>query len=214
MFLSVLSCSYGGGHQRVGEAVAEEWKIRTGGRVEVVDYFTRFTSPTFFAVTKFWYYQTVRFAPKVQEKFYNFMGEIPPDSRFRRSVNRQGMERLDRYLASARPDVVCCVHWTFTGTMSDLKIAGRTQVPCLSVITDYVSHGEWIHPSVDRYAVAHDVMREGLLKRGVPAERVIVSGLPIERKFQRPLDREALRARLAVWMRSSPLWEYNPRVPI
>ena len=198
MFLTILSANYGHGHKRVGEAIADEWTAQTGGRVELVDYFARFTNPLFDSMTRFWYYQTVRFAPKIQAKFYNMMGEIRPDSRFRRAVNRKGMEGLDRYLARERPDVVCCVHWTFTGTMSDLKIAGRTAVPCLSVITDYVSHGEWIHPRVDRYAVPHAEMRDGLLRRGVPAERILVSGLPIERKFQRPLDRAALMVRFGL----------------
>jgi processive 1,2-diacylglycerol beta-glucosyltransferase len=198
MFLSVLFANYGHGHRRVGEAIAAEWAEHTGGRVEIVDYFARFTNPVSDAVTRFWYYQVVRFAPKIQGRFYRLMGEIRPDSRFRRAVNRQGMERLDRYLASARPDVVCCVHWTFAGTMSDLKIAGRTTVPCLTVITDYVSHGEWLHPAVDRYCVPHGLMRDGLLARGIPGERIVVSGLPIERKFQRPLDRDVLMDRLGL----------------
>ena len=198
MFLSILFANYGHGHRRVGEAIAAEWVEHTGGQVEIVDYFARFTNPVSDAVTRFWYYQVVRFAPKIQGRFYRLMGEIRPDSRFRRAVNRQGMERLDRYLAGARPDVVCCVHWTFAGTMSDLKIAGRTTVPCLTVITDYVSHGEWLHPAVDRYCVPHDLMRDGLLARGIPAERIVVSGLPIERKFQRPLDRDVLMDRLGL----------------
>jgi processive 1,2-diacylglycerol beta-glucosyltransferase len=198
MFLSILSANYGHGHRRVGEAIAAEWTAQTGGRVEIVDYFARFTNPVSDAITRFWYYQIVRFAPQIQGRFYKMMGEIRPDSRFRRAVNRQGMERLERYLSAERPDVVCCVHWTFAGTMSDLRIAGRTAAPCLTVITDYVSHGEWLHPGVDRYCVPHGLMRDGLVARGIPEERVIVSGLPIERKFQRPLDRDAVTQRLGL----------------
>ncbi len=198
MFLSVLSCRYGGGHQRVAETIAAEWTAATGGRADVVDYFARFTSPTFDALTRFWYYQAIRYTPAVQDRFYQYMGRIRPDSRFRRAVNRQGMGRLARYLERERPDVVCCVHWTFAGTMSDLRAAGRTAVPCLTVITDYVSHGEWLHPHVDRYAVPHDAMAEGLRAWGLPADRVVVSGLPIERKYARPLDRAALRARFGL----------------
>jgi processive 1,2-diacylglycerol beta-glucosyltransferase len=198
MFLSILYANYGHGHRRVADAIAAEWTARIGGRVEIVDYFARFTHPLSDALTRFWYYQIVRFAPKIQGRFYKMMGEIRPDSRFRRAVNRQGMERFHRYLASERPDVVCCVHWTFAGTMSDLKIAGRTVVPCLTVITDYVSHGEWLHPNVDRYCVPHPLMRDGVLAHGIPAERIVVSGLPIERKFQRPLDRVVLTARLGL----------------
>jgi processive 1,2-diacylglycerol beta-glucosyltransferase len=196
-FLSIFSANYGHGHRRVAQAIAAEWRA-AGGRAEVVDYFQRFTNPRSDALTRFCYYQVVRFAPVLQARFYRLMGEIGPDSRFRRAVNRQGMAGLERYLAAERPDVVCCVHWTFTGTMSDLKRRGRTAVPCLSVITDYVSHGEWIHPGIDRYAVAHPRMRAGLAARGVPADRILVSGLPIERKFQRRLDRNALCGRFGL----------------
>ena len=198
MFLTVLSCSYGGGHRRVAEVIAEEWTAQVGGRVEVIDYFTRFAGRRFAAQTRFWYYQTVRFAPKIQERYYNYMGRIPHDSRFRRAVNRTGMNNLLQYLDAARPDVVCGVHWTFAGTLSDLKGAGRTAVPCLTVITDYVSHGEWLHPHMDRYAVAHPEMRDGLLAWGVPAERIIVAGMPVARKFGPSLDRGHLKAGLGL----------------
>jgi processive 1,2-diacylglycerol beta-glucosyltransferase len=198
MFLSILSCNYGGGHRRVGEAIADEWQARTGGRAEIIDYFARFVHPVFDAVTKFSYIQSVRRAPVMYGLFYKATGEVRPDSIVQRAINRMGLERLDRYLAGERPDVVCCVHCTPAGTMSDLKIAGRTRVPCLTVITDYVTHSQWIHPEVDRYCVPAALVRDGLAGRGIPADRIAVTGLPIERKFLRPLDRTALRRRLGL----------------
>jgi processive 1,2-diacylglycerol beta-glucosyltransferase len=198
MFLSILSCNYGGGHRRVGEAIAAEWEARTAGRAEIVDYFARFVHPVFDAITKFSYIQSVRRAPIMYGMFYRATGEIKPDSFVQRAINRMGLERLDRYLTAERPDVVCCVHCTPAGTMSDLKIAGRTRVPCLTVITDYVTHSQWIHPGVERYAVPSSSVRDGLVARGVPEGRIAVTGLPIERKFLRALDREALRRRFGL----------------
>ena len=198
MFLSVLSCSYGGGHRRVAETIADAWREESGGRAEVVDYFTRFSNPLFDSLTRYGYYQAIRYAPGLQRRFYSFMGRIAPDSRFRRAVNRQGMQAFARYLAESRPDVVCCVHWTFAGTLSDLKAAKRTTVPCLTVITDYVAHGQWIHPHTDQYAVPHELMRDGLRGRGVPAARITVSGLPIEAKFARGVERGTARAELGL----------------
>ena len=195
MFLSILSCNYGGGHRRVGEAIAAEWEAETGGRVDIVDYFARFVHPVFDAVTKFSYIQSVRRAPVMYGMFYKATGEIKPDSLVQRAINRMGFDRLERYLQAERPDVVCCVHCTPAGTMSDLKLAGRTTVPCLTVITDYVTHSQWIHPTVDRYAVPSASVRDGVRARGIPERRITVTGLPIERKFLRPLDREALMRR-------------------
>ncbi len=195
-FLAILSCNYGGGHRRVGEAIAAEWEAGTGGRVEIVDFFAQFVHPVFDAITKFSYIQSVRRAPGLYGMFYKMTGEIRPDSVVQRAINRMGMERLDRYLAGERPDVVCCVHCTPAGTMSDLKNARRTTVPCLTVITDYVTHSQWIHPHVDRYCVPNASVRDGLVTRGIPPDRIAVTGLPIEKKFLRPLDRDALRTRL------------------
>lgn len=192
MFLTILSCNYGGGHRRVGEAVAAEWEAGTGGRAEIVDYFARFVHPVFDAVTKFSYIQSVRRAPVMYGMFYKATGEIKPDSLVQRAINRMGFERLDQYLRTERPDVVCCVHCTPAGTMSDLHISGRTTVPCLTVITDYVTHSQWIHPGVQRYAAPSPSVRDGLLARGIPPERITVTGIPIERKFLRSLDRQAL----------------------
>jgi processive 1,2-diacylglycerol beta-glucosyltransferase len=198
MLVTILSCNYGGGHKRAGEAIAEEWHARTGGRAEIVDYFARFVHPVFDAVTKFSYIQSVRRAPYMYGLFYKLTGDIQPDSFVQRAINRMGMERLDRYLSDTRPDVVACVHCTPAGTMSDLRSAGRSTVPCLTVITDYVTHSQWIHPYVDSYCVPNDGVRDGLVQRGIPAERITVSGLPIEQKFQRPLDRDALRVRFGL----------------
>src|SRR5215472_8495971 len=192
MRLAILSCNYGGGHKRVAETVAAEWESRTGGRAEIVDYFARFVHPVFDALTKFSYIQSVRHAPTLYGLFYRMTGEIRPDSPTQRFINRLGMDRLERYINEAAPDAVCCVHCTPAGTMSDLRLAGRTTVPCLTVITDYVTHSQWIHPGVQRYAAPAPSVRDGLLARGIPPERITVTGIPIERKFLRSLDRQAL----------------------
>jgi processive 1,2-diacylglycerol beta-glucosyltransferase len=198
MFLSVLSCGYGGGHRRVAETIAGEWRARTGGRADVIDYFTRFANPAFDSLTRFAYYQAIRFAPGLQGSFYRYMGRIRANSRFRRAVNRTGKARLARYLAGARPDVVCCVHWTFAGTISELKGDGQTAVPCLTVITDYTAHGQWIHPHIDVYAAAHSSLADVLSGRGIPPDRIVASGIPVERKFDRPADRAGAKARMGL----------------
>jgi processive 1,2-diacylglycerol beta-glucosyltransferase len=183
---------------RAAAAIAEEWKSQTGGQVEIVDYFIRFVHPLFDAVTRFSYVQSVRRAPLMYGLFYKWTGDVRPDSFLQRTINRMGMERLARYLENDRPDVVCAVHCTPAGTMSDLRLAGRTDIPCLTTVTDYVNHSQWTHPGVDCYCVPSSGVRDGLVQRGIHPERIVVSGLPIVREFTRPLDRPALLKQLGL----------------
>jgi processive 1,2-diacylglycerol beta-glucosyltransferase len=196
--LSILSCRYGEGHRRVGEAVAAEWRRRTGGAAEVIDYFARFVHPWYSALGARAYVETVRHLPVLYGVSYRATDVIHPESRLQRVINSVGMGRLLAYLETERPAVVCCVHCTTAGTMSDLRAAGRTRIPCLTVITDYDTHAQWIHPRVDEYCVPAEWVRRGLVSRGIAPERITVTGLPVARKFLRPLDRPRLMADLGL----------------
>jgi processive 1,2-diacylglycerol beta-glucosyltransferase len=71
-------------------------------------------------------------------------------------------------------------------------------VPQAVVLTDFAAHPQWIYPEVDRYFAPSEPIREELIARGVPAERVVTSGIPIDRAFRPPPDRGALRAALGL----------------
>ena len=64
--------------------------------------------------------------------------------------------------------------------------------PSISVVlTDYDAHYFWINPGLDRYFVGSDEVRHLLGCRGIPGDRVRVSGIPIHPVFTRSLGREA-----------------------
>lgn len=136
---------------------------------------------------------TVRHAPALYGFAYRATDSIRPRSRVQRAINRVGMRRCAEYLRSARPDVVCCVHCTTAGTLSDLKAGGETRVPCLAVMTDYDTHAQWVHSHVDAYCVPSDSVRRGFVSYGVRPHRIAVTGLPVARPFRVPYDRAALR---------------------
>jgi processive 1,2-diacylglycerol beta-glucosyltransferase len=188
-FLCILSCKWGDGHHRVGDAVAEAWREATGGTAVVLDYFAEFVHPWFTTLGTLAYVEAVRLRPAFYGKVYEATDHIRHESGFQRTINRVGMTRLDRYLRAKRPEAVCCVHCTTAGTMSDLKAAGRTRIPCAAVVTDYDTHAQWIHPHVDRYCVPSESVRRGFLSRGIPGHRIAVTGLPVARKFRQAIFR-------------------------
>jgi processive 1,2-diacylglycerol beta-glucosyltransferase len=77
--------------------------------------------------------------------------------------------------------------------MSELKRMGRTDVPCVTVITDHAIHSQWIHPGVDLYVVSSGHMRDGMVARGIAPDRVLSSGIPVSPALGTHLNRQALR---------------------
>jgi processive 1,2-diacylglycerol beta-glucosyltransferase len=70
--------------------------------------------------------------------------------------------------------------------------------PHTTVVTDFVAHGQWIAPRIDRYCVAASEVRHEFIARGIPAERIVVTGVPVREEFETPVDPADARARLGV----------------
>jgi processive 1,2-diacylglycerol beta-glucosyltransferase len=66
------------------------------------------------------------------------------------------------------------------------------------VLTDYDAHHFWINPAIDRFFAGSDEVRHLLVDRGIPAERVRVSGIPIHPAFSRTRGRAAVARELGI----------------
>lgn len=78
--------------------------------------------------------------------------------------------------------------------MAAYKRAFDPSLPVVGIVTDFVVHPFWIYRNVDAYSVATTEMRAVLMARGVPGERIVVSGIPVDRRFAEPrLAKPALR---------------------
>jgi processive 1,2-diacylglycerol beta-glucosyltransferase len=195
----VLSATYGGGHQRVAEALQSAWAERSPAiRVEIVDFFETFVNPTLNRMVRSLYCTSVRHAPTMWGAFYYATGNIRPDSSTQRLINRLGKRRLVAYLRSTPFDLLVHVHPTPAGVVSDLKAEGEVRHPSAVVLTDYAIHSQWIHPHVDLYCVPSEAVREGLVDRGIPPDRVLVTGIPVRLEFTLPLDRREVAPRLGL----------------
>lgn len=191
--VTIFSCTYGGGHHRVAEVLAEEFRRLSECDVTVYDYIETFMGHLYNVVSTFFYVGTVRWAPWIWRWFYRTTSDIAYDSFTQRFINGLGKGRLARFLAIHRPDLVVCTYCVPAGAISELKQAGRTEVPCVTVVTDHAVHSQWIHPHVDLFLVSSEYVRDGVVARGIPAERVLATGIPIDPRFAAAVDRRDLR---------------------
>jgi len=193
----ILSAPYGSGHDRVAAALAQAFAAE-GARAEVVDHFRRFVSPTFARASCALFWLVLRRAPGLWRLAYALSARLPVRSPAMMGMSHLGARALGRELASGRHDLVVHVHPTPAGAMSWLQARGGIRLPHAVVLTDFIAHPQWIYPDLDRYFVPDDELRDALIAMGLPPDRVVTSGVPVDAAFALPPDRTALRAELGL----------------
>jgi len=199
----LLTASYGSGHSLVAQTLAEQFRL-AGAEPTVVDHFRDLVHPAFDRWSRALYYGVLRRAPVLWGAAYWLGDQLSVSSPLLLGVNRLGMRKLRRLMAALRPDSVVSVHPTPVAALSALRTRGERIPPHTTVFTDFVAHTQWICPDVDRYCVPAEEIAHDLIARGVPRDRVVVSGIPVAADFGEPAERAA--ARLALGL--------SPRLPV
>lgn len=194
-----LSASVGVGHtaaaQAVRSALAEhDPTIET----QTVDSY-RYAASIFSKVVADGYIGMVKTVPQLYRYIYDRAERATSVPAFRRWVSQYTASNLRALVNERKPDVVVCTHAFPCGVMSEYKLQYDPELPVVGIVTDFAVHPFWIHTNVDAYAVATTEIRQALMARGVPAERVLVSGIPVDARFGAPrLPLEELRAALGL----------------
>jgi processive 1,2-diacylglycerol beta-glucosyltransferase len=199
----ILTASYGSGHTRVAHTLATAFR-EAGAEPTVVDHFRDLVHPDFDRVSRAFYYGVLRRAPLLWGAAYWLGDQLSVSSPLLLGLNHLGMRKLRRLLVTLQPDHVVSVHPTPVAALCELRNRGVAIPPHTTVFTDFVAHTQWIYPSVERYCVPAEEIAHDLMARGVPRDRVVVTGIPVADEFAEASDRAA--ARLALGL--------SPRLPV
>lgn len=101
--------------------------------------------------------------------------------RFLRACRGSSLAAL---LREQRPDLILSVHPLCAQLAASALHQLRLDIPHHCVITDLVTvHRAWVAPAIATYYVPTTLARETLLRHGVAADRVLLTGLPVRRVF-------------------------------
>ncbi|MEO6913696.1 MAG: glycosyltransferase [Candidatus Baltobacteraceae bacterium] len=131
------------------------------------------------------YLGMVKTIPQMYRFLYNRAEKATEVGPFRTWIHQFTATNLRSLIETQAPDVVVCTHAFPCGVMAEYKKQFADSPPVVGVVTDFAVHSFWIHRNIDGYAVATEEMRHALIARGVRSERIIVSGIPVSRKFAR-----------------------------
>ena len=118
--------------------------------------------------------------------------------KIRRAVERLNCRALLAEIKRQRPDAIICTHFLPAELLSRELGKGRVNVPVWVQVTDFDLHSMWIVPNMRGYFAANEEIAWRMRERGLAAEAVHVSGIPIMPTFGKPLDRATCAAQFGL----------------
>jgi processive 1,2-diacylglycerol beta-glucosyltransferase len=195
MNILVIHATAGAGHKKAAEAIYHGIQSKTAHRVTLVDAldytnsFFKYSYPSFytFLVSRMSWLWGFCFAllniPLIQ----------PLIRVVRRIYNGLNGNRLQSFLKKEQFDYIICTQFLSAEISAHLKRTGQIRSKVICVVTDFDVHRIWICEGVDIYVGACEYTKERLMSLGIPADRIVVSGIPTDPKFLKEYDQAMLR---------------------
>ncbi len=192
----ILSASAGTGHLRAADAL--EKVFRQDPRVgEVLNLDAlEYTNKLFRDFYSKLYTTLVKSAPEFLGWWYDKSDEPWRTDAARGMLDRLNTGPLLKQIRKFDPHITVCTHFMPAGIISHLIAKGDMEAQLSIVVTDFDFHAMWLSRAFHRYFVAIDETRVHLELLGLPAERITVSGIPIDPRFSDETDRRELRSSL------------------
>jgi len=195
-----LSASVGAGHLRAAEAVEKALRQTVPEAVVKNVDVLELTNRVFQRVYGKLYLDLVNRAPHVLGYFYDIMDRPSRSGKNRGDRLRLVLQKLNlsvfiRFLQAEPWDLVINTHFLPAEIIASLRKQDKLSLPQVTVTTDFDTHRLWVNQPCERYFTATEEGALYLQTWGVPAEDIVVTGIPIDPAFSQPKDRAACLAR-------------------
>ncbi len=193
----LLSASAGAGHVRAAEAVEKAFKQRKDSNGLEVHHFDvlNYTNKLFRHLYSKAYIDLVNKMPEVPGWVYDKLDKPWKNERRRLALDKLNTRPFVKLLREYQPDLIVCTHFLPAEIVSWLKAKERLASRQVIIVTDFDVHAMWLVHHYERYFVAVDEARVYLEVLGIPAEKITVSGIPIDPVFAIKKDKQEMRAK-------------------
>lgn len=189
----LLSEGFGSGHTQAAYALAVGLRSLDSSIQTRVIELGNFLNPVLGPLIVSAYRKTVTKQPKLLGMVYR--------RQYKKSLNRFTQLALHRLfythtsqvISQLKPDLIVCTHPVPNAVVSRLKRLGL-RTPLYTLITDYDAHGTWTSTEVNKYLVSTNEVKKKLTDRGIAANRIQVTGIPVHPNFWQTHDKSELQA--------------------
>jgi processive 1,2-diacylglycerol beta-glucosyltransferase len=197
----ILSASVGSGHLRAAEALEHALGAAAPqAAVSNVDVLA-LANKAFRRLYGQGYLDFANRAPHLLGYVYDLLdrpkgkpGEEDAGRLLRVALERLNLKPFVKLLKSQPWDIVVNTHFLPAEIIASLRLAGSVALPQVTVTTDFMTHRMWVQEPCEHYFTACEEAAVYLGALGVAAERVSVTGIPIDPAFAAAPSAGACRA--------------------
>ncbi len=193
----ILYSTGGMGHKKAAVAILKAFQKKAGGDIEVKNIDTLDYGNSFyrFLYINFYVFMMTR-GRWLWGILYHLSNNRIADSmlrRVRQSLDLKNLIGFEDMLLKERPDAIVTTHFILPGIAGAIKRYKDFDPRLYVVITDYGPHSFWLSDHIDKFFIGAEAVLPELVKRGIPEEKVAVTGIPTVEEFSREFDVDELR---------------------
>jgi processive 1,2-diacylglycerol beta-glucosyltransferase len=198
MYISEIS-----GHHRATLAIEKALKILQP-TVEILNINAfNYTNPISEKIANRLYMGIIKRTPQIWDYLYDNPAIVKKIEKIKETIHKFNSPKLKILFDKFKPDAIVCSQAFPCGMCADYKRTYDSHIPLVAVLTDYVPHSYWLYDTVDYYISPSEDVALRLMKKGVERNRIKSFGIPIEPRFNEPLDKNELFQKLKL----------NPDIP-
>jgi len=182
---------------RAAQALEKAFSARGDCLVEHIDAL-QYVSKLFQRIYDKAYISMVQLAPDLMGLLYDRTDQPWQHPRRRLALDRLNTGPMIRLLKRIQPDLCVATHFLPAEIIAWLIAKRKLRARNAIVVTDYDVHAMWLCQTVDRYYVAMEEAKEYLARIGVPREKLLVTGIPVDPLFATPVSRSDARKQLGL----------------
>ncbi|HET7577983.1 MAG TPA: glycosyltransferase [Bacillales bacterium] len=188
----ILYAKYGEGHLQVSRVLQKQFAANGIKNVRLEDLFAD-AHPVIDRMARFIYEQSFSVASFLYGWSYYLTKNMENDNALSRHFNAFGIRKLQELIKTDQPDIV--INTFPMLVMPELKARTGADIPVFSILTDFDLHGRWLHSKIDKYYVATEDLKAKIMNKGIPSQKVLASGIPIQQDFEHPRDAAAVQSK-------------------
>ena len=199
--IAILSVSAGAGHVRAAEAlrttVQKDYPDCEAVHIDVMSFVSQLFRK-FYAES---YLSIVEHHPALWGYLYRKADTQKEDrtlKSFRLAIERLNTRSFMTHLKKINPDKIICTHF-LPAELLDRQIRhNKFNRPVWVQVTDFDVHAMWVQKQMTGYFAASAEVACRMADRGIPAEKIQVTGIPVMPAFSEKLSREECLAEIGL----------------